>query len=111
MPKAAIGNFGHFHNSYLELGVAYGLGATAIFLFLLCFLFCRIISALKSQQLSPGLAYIGLSWLIFFSIANIFESYVMYRSGYTLFSIIGGALYGLSIPKRKQHAEPISQNS
>jgi O-antigen ligase len=103
MPKAAIGNFGHFHNSYLELAVAYGLGAVAIFLFLLYFLFYRLIVALKQKQISPSFAYMGLSWLIFFAIANIFESYVMYRSGYVLFAIIGGAIYGLSIPKRQNN--------
>lgn len=98
MPKAAISNFGHFHNSYLELGVAYGLGATFIFLFLLYFLFQRIIKALRTKQVSPYFGYMSVGWLAFFFTANIFESYIMYQSGYLLFAIIGGAIYGLSMP-------------
>jgi O-antigen ligase len=96
MPKRAIGNFGHFHNSYLELGVAYGLGATFIFIFMLGFLLYRLIKAYKNNHISSELALWGISWIIFFAIINIFESYVMYRTGYFLFTVFGGIIYGIT---------------
>jgi O-antigen ligase len=96
MPKRAIGNFGHFHNSYLELGVAYGLGATFIFIFILGFLLYRIIKAYKNNKISSEFALWGVSWIVFFAIINSFESYVMYRTGYFLFIVFGGIIYGIT---------------
>ncbi|MFT7456748.1 MAG: O-antigen ligase [Marinobacter maritimus] len=96
MPKRAISNFGHFHNSYLELGVAYGLCATFIFIFILGFLLYRIIKTYNDKQISPEFAFWGISWIVFFTIINIFESYVMYRTGYFLFIIFGGIIYGIT---------------
>jgi O-antigen ligase len=96
MPKRAIGIFGHFHNSYLELGVAYGLGATFIFIFMLVFLLYRLIKAYKNNHISSEFALWGISWIIFFAIINSFESYVMYRTGYFLFIVFGGIIYGIT---------------
>jgi O-antigen ligase len=96
MPKGAIGNFGHFHNSYLELGVAYGLCATFIFMFMLGFLLYRVIKTYNDKQISAEFACLGTSWITFFTIINIFESYVMYRTGYFLFIIFGGIIYGIT---------------
>jgi O-antigen ligase len=96
MPQKAIHGFGHFHNSYLELGVAYGLGATFIFIFVLGFLLYRLIKAYKNNQISSEFALWGVSWIIFFAIINIFESYVMYRTGYFLFIVFGGIIYGIT---------------
>jgi O-antigen ligase len=96
MPKGAIGNFGHFHKSYLELGVAYGLCATFIFMFMLGFLLYRVIKTYNDKQISAEFACLGTSWITFFTIINIFESYVMYRTGYFLFIIFGGIIYGIT---------------
>jgi O-antigen ligase len=96
MPQQAISGFGHFHNSYLELGAAYGLGATFIFIFLLGFLLYRLIKAYKNNHIHSEFALWGISWIIFFAIINIFESYVMYRTGYFLFIVFGGIIYGIT---------------
>lgn len=65
MPKQAMDDFGHFNNSYLELGVAYGLGAT--FIFILSFLLYRIIKAYKIIISILNLPY-GESAGLFFSL-------------------------------------------
>ena len=105
MPKKAIGSFGHFHNSYLELGVAYGLGASIIFIFILGFLLYRIVKAYSNNQISSAFACWGVSWIIFFVIINIFESYVMYRTGCFLFIIFGGIIYGISSKPNNKNSQ------
>jgi O-antigen ligase len=59
MPKRVIGNFDHSHNSYLELGVTYSLGAT--FIFMLGFLLYRLIKAYKNNQINSEFALWGIS--------------------------------------------------
>ncbi len=96
MPQAAITTFGHFHNSYLELGVGHGLGATFIFIFILGFLFHRLIKSYRDNHIGTEFFFWGISWIIFFGIINIFESYVGSRTGYVLFLIFGGIIYGIT---------------
>jgi O-antigen ligase len=96
MPEGAIGHFGHFHNSYLELGVAYGLGSSIAFIFTLGFLLFRTIKAYRNNHIGSELAFWGISWIIFFAVINMFESYVMYRTGYFLLIVFGGIIYGIT---------------
>jgi len=96
MPEAAITRFGHFHNSYLELAVAYGLGAPVVFIAILLFLLIRALKARKNGHLSIEFTCFSVSWVTFFFIVNLFESYVMYRTGYFLLMLLGGIIYGVT---------------
>ena len=96
MPEAAITGFGHFHNSYLELAVAYGLGAPVVFIAILLFLLIRALKARKNGHLSIEFTCFSVSWVTFFFIVNLFESYVMYRTGYFLLMLLGGIIYGVT---------------
>lgn len=96
MPKGAITSFGHFHNSYLELGVAHGVGATILFIFILSFLAYRLIKAYRDNNIGLEFFFWGISWIVFFGIINIFESYVGSRTGYVLMIIFGGIIYGVT---------------
>ncbi len=96
MPPGAIINFGHFHNSYLELGVAHGLGATFTFIFILGFLLYRVIKSYRNNDIGSEFFFWSVSWIMFFGIINMFESYVGSRTGYVLLLIFGGIIYGIT---------------
>jgi O-antigen ligase len=99
LPGPAKNAFGHFHNSYLELGVAYGIGGILLLLSVIGFLMQRLLLAIRANTISPTFGFFGFSWLVFFVVINIFESYAMFRTGYFLFTIFGGILYGLTAPR------------
>ena len=96
MPKKAKANFGHFHNSYLELAVAYGVLALGLFIAIITLLMYRSFKCLSASGGTHPFVYLGVLWPLFFAIANIFESYVMYRTGYALLAIVGGIIYGVT---------------
>lgn len=101
LPPAIKGKFGHFHNSYLELWLSYGIAGPLVFIGILGLLAWRLASACRNGYLALDFTIFGLGWLTFFAVANLFESYVSYRSGAYLMLIVGGALYSITIPARR----------
>lgn len=99
LPNSAKTNFEHFHNSYLELAVAYGVFAILFFIAIMGFLLYRVMAYSKQSDACSTVTGLGLTWIVFFIVANLFESYVMYRTGYSLLGIIGGIVLALSLPK------------
>ncbi|MDA9004070.1 O-antigen ligase family protein [bacterium] len=100
LPKRAKNNFGHFHNSYLDLGVAYGVLAIGFFMAIMMYLMVRSLRYLGSPGAHSAFACLGLTWAVFFIITNGFESYVMYRTGYSLLGIVGGIIFALTSEHR-----------
>ncbi len=91
-------NYQHFHNGYLEMGVAFGMPGLFMLPLLLSVLGIRLIRARHKNMVSEDFMLFGLLSLIFFATVNLFESYVMYRSGYFFMCITGGAIYTLTRP-------------
>lgn len=91
-------NFGHFHNGYLEMAVAYGLPGLLLLPLLLTVLASRTFRAWRYDKLPTDFMLFGLLSLIFFAVVNLFESYPMYRTGYFFMGILGGSLYTLTRP-------------
>jgi hypothetical protein len=58
----------------------------------------RLIRARQKNVVPEDFMLFGLLSLIFFATVNLFESYVMYRSGYFFMCIIGGAIYTMTRP-------------
>lgn len=98
---ARIRRFGHFHNSYLELWLSYGIAGPLVFVSTLVVLGRRLVRACRSGHVAMDFAVFGVAWLVFFAVANFFESYVSYRTGAYLMLVIGGALYSIAIPARR----------
>ncbi|MCC6208699.1 MAG: O-antigen ligase family protein [Gammaproteobacteria bacterium] len=98
---ASIRKYGHFHNSYLELWLSYGIAGPLIFIAMLVILGRRLMQACRSGHVTMDFAVFGVAWLVFFAVANMFESYVSYRTGAYLMLIVGGALYSIAIPARR----------
>lgn len=80
--------FGHFHNSYLELLLAYGVfGLTAIAI-LTTMILKGTMTLLNTPHRYWGMGLL-MSWAFFF-IINVFESYLIFNSGMYFFIIVGG---------------------
>lgn len=97
IPEYSRNGFGHVHNSYLELALAYGLPATSVFAGALAVLLWRLRTSHRRGQVSTETAAFGTAWLAFFVVVNVFESYVNYHTGYYLLFIVGSAVYGCTL--------------
>ncbi|MDZ7758970.1 MAG: O-antigen ligase family protein [Desulfovermiculus sp.] len=98
IPEHIKEHYHHFHNGYLEMGVAFGLPGLFMLPLLLTVFGIRLIRARQKNMVPEDFMLFGLLSLIFFATVNLFESYVMYRSGYFFMGIIGGAIYTLTRP-------------
>ncbi len=87
-PDRVKHRFGHFHNSYLEILLAYGaLGMLALMILTWMILKGTV------RLLRPGQRYWGVGLLsawAFFFIINVFESYLIFNSGMYFYIIVGG---------------------
>lgn len=109
LPKEVRKRFQHFLNSYLELGVAYGVFAPLLLLCSMFFLCKRIISLRNLGVVSNDIAIFSILWIQSFLIVNFFETHVNYRTCSFLMFVVGGAIYSLGIPTRKQTTSPIME--
>lgn len=101
MPERVRG-FGHPHNSYLHLWNSYGIAAPIIFILVLAGLALRILQAWRRSFLSTDVAVFAVGWLSLFAVVNVFESYVFYNSGFFLMMVVGGAIYSMTLPCRRE---------
>lgn len=96
--------FGHFHNSYIELALAYGLIGFIIFSWLTFFIIKGIFRLKNTEHF---LLFLGLlSSFIFFAIVNFFESYLIFRTGMYFYILVGGIgmsfyLFGVNGDRRQ----------
>lgn len=95
LPGSIKQQFGHFHNSYIEFTLAYGLIGLIV---LLALLFTLIQQTSGREQLNPGTQKIDLNKfslysIILLAIMNLFESYLFFWSGVYVVSIIFAPMY------------------
>lgn len=88
LPSEIKGKFDHFHNSYLELIVAYGFIGFFIILLIGLQSIAGTIILLKKGYFYEGLGLLG-AWMFFF-IINFFESYIIFSTARFFFMIFGG---------------------
>lgn len=89
--------FGHLHNSYLEVLIKTGLLGAALIILLIVFLGRTIITSYKRGS-TPTDVFI-FSWLffVFWLIVNGFESYIYYPSGVYLVALVAALFYSFSL--------------
>ncbi|MCO7246800.1 O-antigen ligase family protein [Halomonas sp. Mc5H-6] len=80
--------FGHFHNSYLELLLAYGVLGLAAIAILTAMILKGTVALLATPHRHWGMGLL-ISWAFFF-IINVFESYLIFNSGMYFFIVVGG---------------------
>lgn len=87
-PDGLKNRFGHFHNSYLEALLAYGVLGLAAIAILTVMILKGTILLLNTAHKQWGIGLL-ISWAFFF-IINLFESYLIFNSGMYFFIIVGG---------------------
>lgn len=80
--------FNHLHNSYLDLTVNYGLIGLLFYLSLLFVISKQVLGVPRTGKMQISLQLFWLLFLVFWSIANLFESYMFYSSGEYVFNIV-----------------------
>jgi len=100
--------WGHAHNSYLDLAVEYGIVVPILFISILSGLALRVIQAWRQRFLPTDVAALLLGWIAFFAVVNVFESYVYYDTGILLMMVMGGVCYTATIPYRRSRRGPHS---
>ncbi len=97
--------FGHLHNSYLETLVDLGFIGTG-FIVTIIFLFAHSINRNYKKGKTPSDVFI-FSWafFLFWLIVNIFESYIIFSSGYYLIAIVAAFSYSFGIEKNNEQTK------
>lgn len=102
LPDFAREGFGHFHNSYLDITLRYGIVALMLWLVAMGAIGRQIIRAYKERDIGPAYAGFAMAWLVFYLCMNLFESYVQYDSSHAVVLVFGGAIYGATMRVRSR---------
>lgn len=97
--------FGHVHNSLLELLVAVGAIGLLAFGGLLTLFVTRVIRARQAGALPTDVFVFAWTFFVFWAVVNFFESYVNYATGFYVNSVIAGFLYAFCLQASQGKAE------
>src|SRR5690554_180017 len=97
LPTELKPEFGHLHNTYLDIIAQFGIFGLALYLSLLGWLIVKIIKAFQSNAISLSTFLFGVTFFIYWSIVNIFESYMLFSSGKYAFTIVCSGIISLAI--------------
>ena len=87
-------NFGHLHNSYVEILVSYGIIGFSLFASLFVYIWYRSWQAWKAGIIPDEIMLFAGLWSIYWLIVNFFESYVIFSAtGNYINAIVAGILY------------------
>jgi len=96
LPPAMKSQFGHLHNTYLDITAQYGIFGLALYLALLGWLILHLIKAYKAKVLPLSTFLFGISFFIYWIIVNSFESYMLFSTGKYAFTIVCAGLISLT---------------
>lgn len=80
--------YGHFHNAYIEIWLAYGALGFIAYGLLTAIIITGYIRLVRSGHFIFGYGLLS-AWLFFF-VVNIFESYLIFNSGIYFYIVVGG---------------------
>ena len=81
-------NFGHLHNLYLEITLQYGLVGLAAYAYLLIWFIANSWFAWKRGDMPGDVLLFLYAFLCFWSVINLFESYLIFWTGVFLFNVV-----------------------
>lgn len=94
------GNFQHLHNTYLEVFVSYGVVGVLLYLAAIFLLLKRILLKYREKINSNKTSvFVGAAFIFVWAVANFFESYILYASGWYINLLLFGYLYYLAYLK------------
>jgi len=102
--------FGHLHNTYLDIVAQYGLFGLALYLALLGWLILRIIKAFRAGVLPLSAYLFGIAFFIYWTIVNMFESYMLFSSGKYAFTVVYAGLISLTISSSATNQRPTTHH-
>ncbi|WP_299595086.1 O-antigen ligase family protein [uncultured Microbulbifer sp.] len=104
LPAAIKQNFGHLHNSYLDLVVNFGLLGLLLLGALVFWLLHRSLRYYRAGLISGSTLLFSVSFAVFFGVINLFESYLFYDSGRFVMALVGGGLLTQLWAAKRQQA-------
>ncbi|PCM42811.1 O-antigen ligase family protein [Marinobacter sp. ANT_B65] len=97
-------NFGHMHNSLVESLVANGLTGTSILLSMIIWLGIATFIAHRRGRMPDDVFIFALSFFGFWTLINLFESYVLYTTGHYINAVFGGFIYSFYLQPQDEEA-------
>ncbi|RTQ97191.1 O-antigen ligase family protein [Halomonas nitroreducens] len=92
MPAWNRQEYGHLHNTFLEVFVSYGLLGVLVIGALALWVGLGTFRSWRGGVMPGDMALFGYSFFIFFMIVNMFESFLSFWSGGYVFTIVMGGL-------------------
>jgi len=93
LPDTVTTEYGHFHNSYLESVIHYGLPGLFFWLVGPVYLLTGCLIAHRRGEIGDGTMAVAAGWLLYFLTVNHFETYINYDSSYYVMLFMGGAIH------------------
>lgn len=85
-------NYGHLHNSYLELLSRYGVFGFSVFAILAVWFISRLIQLWKRKLIPTDFAIFYGLFFIYWAVVNVFESFLIFSTGVYLFNMVFAGL-------------------
>lgn len=95
MPENIKQNFGHLHNIYLSILNNYGLVGLAFYFALFGWVMVKILKAVSKKQLDKDIGNFVIIAFTFWSVVNLFESYLFFWTGVFCIQVLFGGLLAL----------------
>lgn len=89
----SVDNLGHFHNSYIELLFAYGISGLAVLFTLVAYVIYGVRQARKQNIMDDDIFMFIYVFSIYWLIVNLFESYIIFTTGYYLNTLLGAVAF------------------
>jgi O-antigen ligase len=100
LPPQIIKRVGHFHNSYIEVLLSYGI-IGILYIFSLFYMVMRETWRAWRLGILPGDIFLfGVAFAIFWVIVNFSESYFLWSTGVYLMALVGGCMYTFPLSMR-----------
>lgn len=87
-----VREFGHLHNSYLDVLVQYGIFGLAVMLSLFGWLVYITIITWRAKQMSNDMFLFCCGFMAYWLVANMFESFMFYSTGRYLLNILAAGM-------------------
>lgn len=81
LPDNIRQTFGHLHNSYLSILTDYGLMGLSFYFIWFGWIFFSILRLVSKGTLGKDIGYFSITVLSFWSVVNLFESYLIFWTG------------------------------
>lgn len=109
LPEDVRNDFGHLHNYFLELWVAYGLLGLALFTALAGWVGLGTWRAWRAGAMPGDLALFGYTFFVYWLVVNQFESYNSFGTGVYVHNLIVAGLVTHIWKHRQQQLIPATQ--